>query len=110
MKGRRSKLRKGRPHRHDWRRRLTRPTVTLAELRARDPLAWATMQELIKCFIRSNREWVRFAADLGVGGEDLHESVERLIDAGLLKIARERRAFRMYLWHPHRRRYEPAGA
>lgn len=109
MKRRRSKMRKHRPGGQDWRRRLTRPAVTLGQLRTADPVGWLTMQEVIGMFIRQNREWVRAAAGLGVAGEELHESVERLIDAGLLKIAHERGFFRAYLWNPDRNRYEPAG-
>jgi hypothetical protein len=66
------------------------------------------MQEFIHLFVSQNPELVRLSAQEGIAGERLHESVEGMLDLGLLKIVRAGPFFRGCVWHPGTLRYEPA--
>ncbi len=86
-----------------------RPKVTLAELRTRNPEAWQLFHAILQRWIAQSPEVSReFAAD-GVPGEAMLEQCEALVDAGLLKIFRDRRGLWMGVWEPAERRYISVG-
>lgn len=90
--------------------RPTKPTITLGELRAKNPKIWEAVQLLIRRWIKNN---LPGEVAPGIVGEAKHEEVERWFDQGFLRLSRDPsepnpvRCFGVEIWNGHK--YENAG-
>jgi hypothetical protein len=83
--------------------------MSLAAFREHDPEAWKVFQAVLRLWLDQSPHLVRMMSAAGVGREACHESAERLIDAGLLKLFQDDIGFQFRLWDPIRRQYTPCG-